>query len=118
MSFPVNIDKATPAQSETPQLGAGHLRTIRTQLEDLFGLPDATVEAAAFLLAKTGDARWGTLMQKAREVLMGDPNRPGTGVLPGALFEDLKRWSLPSTLGDSLGHIGYDRLKDRDWAVM
>lgn len=100
---------------EPPELeGGGNLPVCPSEVVEW----DATIEAASFLLAKTGDPRWGTLMQNARVMLYGDPNRPGMGVLDAALFEDQKRWSLPKTLMDSDGGtIGYDRLKDRDWAL-
>ena len=115
--WPVPITAMTfrmPYLIQPPELtAAGNLPVCPSEVIEW----DATMEIASFLLAKTGDPRWGTLMQNARLMLYGNAGQPGMGVLEAALFEDQKRWSLPNQLQDSQGNIGYDRLKDRDWAL-
>lgn len=49
MSFPVLLDNAVPANSESPSLGAARIRALTQALEDLFGLPNGTNITAAIM---------------------------------------------------------------------
>jgi hypothetical protein len=62
MSFPVLLDSAIPANSESPSLGAARIRALTQALLDLFGIPNATnVTAAIASMGSLTDGKLATL---------------------------------------------------------
>src|SRR3990167_4361541 len=55
MALPQAIDKAAPADSDNPSAGASQIRNLKTFLEDVFGLTDATnYTVAPFAITTAG----------------------------------------------------------------
>jgi len=55
MALPGTIDKSTPANTDSPEQGDDQFRALKTFIEDVFGIPDATsITAAAFSISAAG----------------------------------------------------------------
>lgn len=72
MSFPVLLDPTTPANSESPSLGAARIRAIIQALRDLWQLPEST--AAALTITRVGPLTNSTgVTLNAGDVVALDP---------------------------------------------
>ena len=61
MALPASVNKADPADSDSPGQAGLQFRTLKTNLEDLFGLPDNTnITGAVFSLGANTDGSIAT----------------------------------------------------------
>lgn len=106
MTLPNSVDKATPAGSDSPSLGDDQFRALKTAIEDILGIADATnIAAAAFSITTSGlqavvfqdvagnPSATGRLGRNATALLFHD----GTGARTIAVLETAQTFTAVKT---------------------
>lgn len=106
MALPASLDKTAPADADNPSAGAAQIRALKTFIEDVFGITDATnYTAAPFAISTAGQV---TVAQPRMLLQNGGPTQVSVG-FAGATGHGLFYDSATQAIGIAIAgaKVGY-----------